>query len=126
MTFTFNPTLATPLDRIRQRIGDTDTASAIFQDETINSVYATKAMNELRTAAQLAYDAAARYARVTEVTVDHQTSRGDILSASFRKLGDALTAEADGLHQPPGTSGYSGIICTYEPDPCWRDPCRGY
>lgn len=38
MTTTYDPTLATDLDHVRFLIGDTDTTSAIFQDEEISAV----------------------------------------------------------------------------------------
>lgn len=90
MTFTFNPALSSPLDRVRQTIGDTDSTSVELPDETINAYLTQMGNSVLQVAYQCANDLAAKWSRFVEITVDHQTSRGQQVADNYRKLAAAL------------------------------------
>lgn len=119
MTTTFSPSLNSPVSRVRQFIGDTNIAKAEVEDETISAYLAT--LSEKATAAQLAYDLAAKYSRLADTTVDDQLTRFSHISENYRKLAERLAAEAAteaGIAATP-TTGYTPIMATGIGD------CRG-
>ncbi len=119
MAATFNPSLATPLDRVRQLIGDTTVASAKIQDETI-SAYLARPLSEHGAASLLAYVLAAKYAGMADVTVDDQLTRASHLYEHYTKLGDRLAKQDAAKPNPSAGDAYGGgIIVTGVGD------CRG-
>lgn len=96
MAATFNPALASPLDIARQRLGDTDTNDALFPDETYTVLLGNGASARLpvRVAAQLASDAAARFARKVTMDVDNQGKRYSDLQKHYADLAVRLGNEA--------------------------------
>lgn len=96
MAATFSPTLATPLDVARQRLGDTDTNDALFPNETYTALLGNGASARLpvRVAAMLASDAAARFARKVTTDVDDQGKKWSDLQKHYSDLAIRLAAEA--------------------------------
>lgn len=90
MTATFNPDLSTPKDKVRQKLGDTDTANALVQDETIAAYLTGENMTPTGAAARLARELAARFARDTDFTVDGQGQKDGARFAQFTALADQL------------------------------------
>lgn len=125
MAWSYSASLNTPISRVRQLIGDTVDLGHLIEDETV-TYYLTQAwaLNERYVAAQCAQDIAARFARqADEVTVDHQQSQFRERSKRFLELAKTLRDQAAGQDQPPMSTGFSGIINTWEfqcgdPGPC--------
>jgi hypothetical protein len=92
MTWTFSESLSTPRDQVRQLIGDTNSTKPEVPDETI-TYYFTLETTPLAVAYRLALDLEAKYARIVEVTVDHQTTRGNQIAENYRKLATRLFAD---------------------------------
>ena len=92
MAFTFDPALADPVSQVRQRLGDTDGTAVLVQDETILAYLAT--LSPLRTAARLARDIAARFARVVSSKGDQQETTASDLFKHFSELAVVLEREA--------------------------------
>lgn len=107
MTFTFHNDLSDDLSRVRQYLGDTDQASALVQDETIEAYLKTR--SELATAAQLARDIAAQYARQIDNTADGASQRAAQLYDHFRSLADDLQRQAAEQTQAATSGGFSGL-----------------
>jgi hypothetical protein len=106
MTATFDPELADPKDRIRQRIGDTDPASAQVQDETIEA-YLLSGLSELGVARQLCLDLAAKWATASTVTLDDQQQRAEGVYKHYIDL----AAQIGKLMAPPtGQGSVAGSI----------------
>jgi hypothetical protein len=119
MAATFNPGLLTPLDRVRQLIGDTDVNAPKFDDATI-TFYLQKPLSEFRAASALAYDLAAKYAGMADVTVDDQLTRASHLFDHYSKLAARLLAQDQETPNPSAGSAYGGgVIVTGLGD------CRG-
>jgi hypothetical protein len=126
MAATFNPALTTPKDQVRQKVGDTNVAAALIQDETIEAYLATKTV--IGAAVQLCLDLAARFARVGTVTLDDQQQRGETISKQYLELASRLQRE-EGTPSPGaastgaiivgGVGDYRGPI-----DPLF--PCRAW
>lgn len=93
MTFTFNPSLSTPLSRVRQHIGDTTEAGAQVEDATINA-YLGQGMTELAAAARLCWDLSARYAGRPDIDVDNQLQRFSQVSKQYAALAMKLDTQA--------------------------------
>lgn len=89
MAWTFNPALTSPLDRVRQLIGDTDAEHQELQNETILAYLGSNSV-ELAVAYQCALDLQAKYSRIVQVTVDHQSSYGQQVSDAYAKLAASL------------------------------------
>lgn len=92
MAVTFDPALATPKDRIRQRIGDTTIARAKIQDETI-AYYLAQGFSELRAAQRLCLDLAAQYAPLGDITIDRQLSKTSQIYDHYISLAAAIGEE---------------------------------
>lgn len=117
MAFTFDPTLSSPRDRIRQLIGDTDSTHPQIPDETIDYYTGVDSV-ELSVAYKLALDLAARYARYPQITVDHQMTNAVQISANYRALAaELLTQLRNG--SAGATEDQPGIVVTGIGD------CRG-
>jgi hypothetical protein len=110
MAATFNATLASDLDKVRQRLGDTDTNDAQFEDETIMAMLDEPGMNYLTVAAQLARDLSARYARKVDTDVDGQGFKWSNLSKQFLNLAADLTSQARRLAVMDATGEATGAL----------------
>lgn len=82
-----------PKDRVRQKIGDTDPATALVQDETIQ-YYLDLPLGETAAAARLARDISAKFARDISFTVDGQGQREGDKSKQYAALAARLELEA--------------------------------
>ena len=71
MTFSFDADLSEASYRVRQMLGDTVDAGHVVEDETI--AYYLTTLSELATAARLARDLSAKYARQVDSDVDGQS-----------------------------------------------------
>lgn len=91
------------LDRIRERIGDTDTADELLGDDEINSQIARWPGNETIAAANCADQIAAKFARGYNVVTDGtQMNRSERVN-HYTELAARLRAEGALLSFPPGT-----------------------
>ena len=91
MTFSYNPNLADPISRVRQTLGDVDTATHDAEDETI-TYYLSAYPSELQVALVLCRDLMAKYAKLVDVTVDHQTTRASQAYQNYKNLAMQLEA----------------------------------
>lgn len=108
MAFSYNASLNTATSRVRQLLGDTSTPKHEVEDETIAAYLATT-RSELATAAQLAEDLAAKYARAVDTTHDHQSTYASQAMQQYLKLAERLRAR---MAASPGatSSGFSGVF----------------
>lgn len=106
MAATFDPTLPTAKDRIRQRIGDTDVTAARIQDETI-AAYLAGNLSELGVARQLCLDLAAYYAGLGDSNIDNQMSRNSQIYTHYINLAGQIARE---IGAPAGGGAMSGAI----------------
>lgn len=104
MAATFDPSLATPLDRVRLTIGDTEVAKPLVQDETIAALL-EGAEGENAVSARLAQHLAALFARKVDTAVDGQ-------SHSYSKLYEHYTDLARRLFTLAGSGPNSVDIDT--------------
>lgn len=119
MTATFDPKLTGPIDRIRQYLGDTNTSKPQIVDDTIQA-YLNTGLSELRVAAQLARDLAARYAAMVDTEHDNMQTMGSQLRQHYTELAadlERLAAQVTGPATAAG--GFGGILVTGIGD------CRG-
>ncbi len=110
MAFSYNAALLTDLDRVRFHIGDTVSAGALFQDETIDAILVGQPDVRLA-AAQLALAAAAKYSRSSGGTKrigGTLISHGD-LAAKYRELAKELQSGEDGTGVPTLSMSVGGI-----------------
>lgn len=104
MPFTFDPSLSTPRDQIRLRLADTDSASAVFDDLSIDAMLAMYSYDEA--CAQLAESAGAEFSRMAGV-VDNGPLRYEYQerAAFFTGLAKSIRSMA----QPaPGAPVFTG------------------
>lgn len=93
MTATYNASLLTPTDRVRDRVGDVDTTQPLVADETIQA-YLAQGLSETKTAARVARNIAAIYARRVTTESDHTNSILSDLYKHYSDLANALDSEA--------------------------------
>lgn len=93
MAFTFDPALSSPRDRVRDLIGDTDPDNVEVQNETLDYYLSVNSDAVLPVAYRVALNLAAKYARIVEVTVDHQTTRGQQIADNYRKMAAEFLTE---------------------------------
>lgn len=110
MSFTFDPALASPTSRIRQRLGDTDATNVEIQDETIAYYLTVRGGSELAVAYQLALDCAAKYARLVDVTVDHQLTKASQAATAYTKLAERLAGELRNESIGANSGGFVGVL----------------
>lgn len=106
MSFTFSSSLSTDISKVRQLLGDTVDTGHRIEDETITAYLTRKGV--LMTAAQCAYDLAARYAIMVDSEVDNQNNKASQLSANYEALGKRLEAQAASA-AAADVSGFTGI-----------------
>lgn len=91
MSFSFDPGLTDPLDRVRQLIGDTVDAEHLVEDATIT--YYLTIMGELATAARLAHDLMARFASSIDAGSDRQLFQRSQRFKQYKELAINLDAQ---------------------------------
>lgn len=96
MTATYSPGLDTPKDEVRLWIGDTSTASPLFQDEEIAAVL-NKIPNTYLAAATLADSLAAKFSRSVSFSVEGLSISNSTKAGSYRDLARRLRAQAVGV-----------------------------
>ena len=104
MPFTFDPSLSSLRDQIRLRLADTDSASAVFDDLSIDAMLGMYSYDEA--CAQLAESAGAEFSRMASV-VDNGPLRYQYQerAAFFANLAKSIRS----LAQPaPGAPTYTG------------------
>ena len=106
MTFSFDPTLSNDISKVRQRLGDTEADNPLIPDETIEAYLAT--LSVLKTAARLARDLSAKYARLVSSKGDQQETTASDLYKHYKDLAITLEREA-AAEQPPTNANFSGI-----------------
>lgn len=114
MAVTFDPALSTDKDKIRQRLGDTDEATAQLQDETIQA-YLDSGMSELGAARQLCLDLAAKWAAVGDVTLDDQRQIASKIYAHYIELAGQLALQES--KAAPGSSASPNLLVGGLTDP---------
>lgn len=87
MTWTYDPTLAAPKDRVRSMTGDTDQADQLAQDEEIAAILTSFSGDERLTAYEVLSRAAVAAARLVDRTVGR-------MSASLSKRAEGLRKAA--------------------------------
>jgi hypothetical protein len=112
MSFTYDGTPNTDLERVRLEIGDTDSTEALFQDEEINEKLSQRANNVLLTAADLCEILARKFARAYDFETDGQSFKRSQMSAAYAKAAKDLRARAQGAGVVDTTrvDGYSDDI----------------
>lgn len=94
---------------MRQRLGDTDSTNVEVPDETITA-YINQSLSVIKTAARLARDLAAKYARLVDSENDRQTQKASQAFAQYTKLADQLDSEAATESAPAGAgAGSAGV-----------------
>ena len=104
MSFSFNPSLPTFRDQIRLRLADTDSASAVFQDSSIDAMLGMYSYDEA--CAQLAESAGAEFSRMAS-TVENGALRYQYQerAAFFAGLAKSVRSLAQ---PPPGAPPFTG------------------
>lgn len=83
MTATFNPGLASDLDRVRFAVGDTDTAKAVIQDETITALLGETGATVASVSASVAQSILTIYQQRVTYDVDGQGERFSDLAKNY-------------------------------------------
>lgn len=83
MTATFNPALRTEIDRIRFQVGDTNTAKALIQDETIVALLAEAGATPASVAASVAEHILTIYQQRVTYDVDGQGEHYSDLAKNY-------------------------------------------
>jgi hypothetical protein len=109
MSWTFAPTLATPRDRVRVNIGDTNADDPQLADETLDALL-TLTPDERRASAQACRLLAAKFAREVDRDIRDSTIREGDRSAHYLKLAAQFDRSAMATPQLrpawPAESGY--------------------
>lgn len=116
MTFTYNvASLTSDLAQVRLEIGDTVSASALFQDEELN-VFLADEGSVLGAAARACEALAARFARGYRFKTDDQEFDRSKLSAQYAEQAKCLRIRAGGTTTvvPTRVDGYSQDIANDE------------
>lgn len=110
MTATFNANLLDAISRVRQLYGDTDITAAKIQDETISYYLGAGGLTELRAAAQLCRDLAAKYADRLNSTFDRELTEGGDLYKHYMELAGMLEKRAAGQGPATADAGFTGVF----------------
>ena len=104
LMFTFDPHLSSLRDQIRLRLADTDSACAVFADETIDAMLTNYSFDEA--CAQLAESAGAEFARKASI-VDNGPLRYEYRERAtfFQSLARSIRSLAQ---PPPGAPAFTG------------------
>lgn len=105
MTFTYDGTLDTDLEKVRLLIGDTDSTAALFQDAEITHFLTVRSSNLYLAAADACEAAAAKFARAFDFATDGQ-------SFERSKMHDAFLAMAEAFRRRNDAEGLGEIIMT--------------
>lgn len=100
MTWTYSPALGTARDRIRFKVGDTDTTDQLVSDEEIAGVLSAQA-NESLAAAQLAEGIAGRFSRKVGFSNGALSMQAQQQATAYLELAARLRSQAsqDAVHQ---------------------------
>lgn len=112
MTFTYDGSVGTDLERVRMKLGDTDSTSPLFTDEEINSQLGESPDIVVATA-ELCDILARRFARAYDFAEDGQSFSRSQMSKQYAQLGKELRQRsAAGFSTLPTTrtDGYSDDI----------------
>ncbi len=112
MTFTYDDTLALPLDRVRLRIGDTDPSRPLRQDETVAALIA--ALGEVGAVEVLASSLAVEYAqRPDSLGADGQTISWSKRVTTWLEI--AARARTERLAEASSDDGSSSTLTSSRP-----------
>lgn len=100
MTWSYSPALATAKDRVRFKVGDTDTTDQLISDEEVAGVLSVQA-NEALAAAQLAEAIAGRFSRKAAFSNGSLSMQADQQAKAYMELAARLRSQAsqDAIHQ---------------------------
>lgn len=129
MTFTYSTSdLSTPLARVRLEIGDTTSATALFQDEEINVKLAERGDDVLLTAADLCDILARRFARDFDFATDGQSFSRSQKSKMYAEMAASLRSRASGVQSIATTrvDGFSDDIDNESVDNSQENARRRY
>lgn len=90
MTWSYNPLLASTLDQVRFKIGDTDTNDQLLSDEEINALLTACSDSVLCAAYRAARGLAAKFSRYVDQKVDRITVNLKDKAKAFTELADEL------------------------------------
>lgn len=116
MTFTYDGTPSTVLEKVRLEIGDTDPTSALFTDEELNVWITNRADNIYLAAADACEAAARKFARAYDFTTDGQSFHRSQMTKSYMDLAKDLRQRAGGVVTVEVTKvdGYSDDIANQD------------
>lgn len=101
MTWTYDPNIDTPLDRVRFLIGDTNTNARLFSDEEIRAILAAEPDTE-SAAVELLLSLAARLSTLVDKSVGDLRISYSQRAANYRQMAkDLATRSAAGTGSIP-------------------------
>lgn len=96
MTFTYDPSLADDVSKVRDLVGDTDSLYPEFQDETLQAYLDMSKNNVLSAAVQATFRLYVNYAKSADVSeVDNTRIESRNKADAFEKIYKELKAQAD-------------------------------
>lgn len=127
MTFTYDGTPSTDLEKIRLEIGDTDSTAALFSDEEIQ-VKLDSEGSVLRAAAALCEILAARFSRYYDFETDGQSFKRSQMAEMYARRAASLRARAYSVTTVETTrvDGYSDDVGSRDVDETGTNPRRHY
>jgi len=98
MTVTYSPTLSLARDRIRFRLGDTDTGDALLQDEEISAFLTLNGSDEDAALLALAKGLISRYSRLpVSFTADGVTMNFGQRISSWREIAGSVDSSGSSI-----------------------------
>jgi hypothetical protein len=108
MSFSYDPTLSSDLDKVRLYLGDTTESSPLYTDEEITALLEIE-NGALLTAASLADSLAAKYSRSVSFSVEGLSISNSTKTENYRTLAQRLRAQAGDSVGSLGTPILGGI-----------------
>jgi len=108
MSFSYNPSLASPSDYVRLLLGDTTSPSEVSNEE-IHAILLREGGNECLAAAELAMYLSAQYSKQVDESFDGHSKSYSQLSANFEKLARTLIKKGAQGGGGISFSGFTGV-----------------
>jgi hypothetical protein len=96
MPGSYDPSLTTPLSKVRFKIGDTTEGAFIFHDEEIEAILVQEGNNILNTSIVLVRSLVMRYAHLCNVKADDVSKEAGVLHDRFKEQLEFLLSELSG------------------------------
>lgn len=100
MPATYNFALVTNLDKVRFKIGDTETRAPLFHDEEIEAILLQEGDNVLNASIVLVRSLVFRFARLCNVKADDVSKEAGLLHDRYKEHLATLVSEAGGASNP--------------------------